>query len=97
MIWQMEIMTMLNESPFMDVALCGPPTSYDRTHLAHYAALLDAEALNVDWREVATQLMRLDPDKNGSEQCWHSHLERARWIIGDGLSPAIKAFGTSTD
>ncbi|OCC24330.1 hypothetical protein MB02_07010 [Croceicoccus estronivorus] len=79
------------------VAPTGDVTPYDQEHLALYAALIDAAATGMHWREVTTRLMRLDPDEKGSEQCWHSHLERARWIIGDGLRQAIEAFGTSTD
>lgn len=66
---------------------------YDRHNLALYAALLDAADAGQDWREVAGSLMGLDVDGEGAEACWHSHLERARWIIGEGLASAIAVFG----
>jgi hypothetical protein len=65
---------------------------YDRRHLALYAALLDAEDNEVGWREAAASLMRLDVGAVDAETCWRSHVERARWIVGDGLGIAIEAF-----
>jgi hypothetical protein len=71
----------------------GEPADYDRQHLALYAALLDADDAGTCWRETASSLMGLDPSASNAEACWHSHLERARWIVGDGLAKAIGAFG----
>lgn len=65
---------------------------YDRRHLALYAALLEAEDAGGDWREAATSMMRLDVADSDAEACWRSHLERARWIVGDGLGAALAAF-----
>lgn len=79
----------------MNVAPCGSLTRYDQNHLALYAALLDAEAAGEPWQRVASTLMRLDPEDEGAERCWHSHLVRARWITGSGLIEAVEAFGTS--
>lgn len=79
------------------VAPCGEVVvDYDRRHLALYAALLDAADAGQDWREAAMGLMGLDADAPGSEACWRSHLERARWIIGEGLACAIEAFNQAT-
>ena len=66
---------------------------YDRKNLALYAALLEADDAGRDWREAASSLMRLDLSDNDAEACWRSHLERARWIVGDGMELAIVAFG----
>lgn len=66
---------------------------YDRRHLALYAALLDAADAGQDWRETAKNLMGLDVDRAGAEICWQSHLERARWLVGEGLASAISVFG----
>ena len=66
---------------------------YDRRHLALYASLLDAADAGVDWRISATELMRLDLTDCSAEACWRSHLERARWIVGEGLGSALVAFG----
>jgi hypothetical protein len=65
---------------------------YDRNHLAIYAALLDAADREVSWDEAAAAIMGLDVSDAGAEACWRSHLERARWIVGEGLAQAIEAF-----
>jgi len=65
---------------------------YDRSNLALYAALLEAAEAGDDWRDSATSLMLLDVTDPDAEACWRSHLERARWIIGEGLESAIVAF-----
>lgn len=65
---------------------------YDRRHLALYAALLEADDAGRDWQEAAHSLMQLDVTEGDAEACWHSHLERARWIVGDGLGIALEAF-----
>lgn len=65
---------------------------YDRRHLALYAALLEADDGGCDWRDAASSLMQLDVTEPDAEACWRSHLERARWIVGDGLGIAIAAF-----
>src|SRR3546814_14121204 len=66
---------------------------YDRTHLALYAALLDAADAGRCWRDAATALMGIDIADPRAEACWRSHLDRARWIVGDGLGPALIASG----
>lgn len=76
------------------IAPSGAVSAYDRRMLALYAALLDAEGAGADWQDVAATMMQLDPDQDGAEQCWRSHLERARWITGNGLAGAVEAFGT---
>src|SRR3546814_13818396 len=88
MLWGMETRMMPKQSFLIEVAPCGSLTRYDQSHLALYAALLDAEAAGQPWQEVASTLMRLDPEHDGVERCWHSHLERARWVTGNGLSDA---------
>lgn len=65
---------------------------YDRRHLALYAALLEAVDAGRAWQDAATSLMRLDVTECDAEACWRSHLERARWIVGNGLGIAIDAF-----
>lgn len=66
---------------------------YDRRHLALYAALLDAADAGQDWREAAVGLMGIDADGPDAMACWQSHLDRARWIVGEGLASAIEVFG----
>jgi len=65
---------------------------YDRRCLALYAALLEADDAGRDWRDAAFSLMQLDVTDCDAEACWRSHLERARWIVGDGLGSALVAF-----
>ena len=65
---------------------------YDRRHLALYAALLEADDAGRAWQDAAASLMHLDVTEPDAEACWRSHLERARWIVGDGLGNAIDAF-----
>lgn len=67
---------------------------YDRWNLALYAALLDADDAGGDWREAAASLMKLDVTHEDAEACWRSHLERARWIVGEGLATALIAFNS---
>ncbi len=70
----------------------GQADAYDREHLALYAALLQADDAGRNWREAASSLMHLDPTDKDAEACWRSHLERARWIVGEGLEAALVAF-----
>lgn len=77
-----------------NVAPSGEVTSYDRCSLALYAALLDANAHGLEWQIAASDLMGLDPQQRGSHECWRSHLDRAAWIIGDGLAEACKTFSS---
>ncbi|ARS28743.1 hypothetical protein [Sphingomonas sp. KC8] len=73
------------------------PTIYDRQHLSLYAALLDADDAGQDWRDAAAAHMGIDATGADAEACWRSHLERARWIIGDGLDAALRSFGAPTE
>ena len=46
----------------VDVAPDEPAlTPYDEQHAVTYARLLDAEADNADWREVARIVLQIDP------------------------------------
>jgi hypothetical protein len=60
--------------------------------LALYASLLEADDAGSDWQDGATSLMRLDIADSDAEACWRSHLERARWIVSDGLGTALVTF-----
>lgn len=74
------------------LAPAGEVESYDRCNLALYAALLDADDAGCDWREAAASLMELDIADDDAEACWRSHLDRARWIVGEGMEAAVSAF-----
>lgn len=66
---------------------------YDRRNLALYAALLDADDAGGDWRCAAASLMQIDVTREDAQACWQSHVDRARWIVGDGMENALRAFG----
>jgi hypothetical protein len=42
-------------------------TPYDEQHAVTYARLLDAEADNADWREVARIVLQIDPTLDPTE------------------------------
>lgn len=65
---------------------------YDRRHLALYAALLEADDAGRAWQDAAASLMQIDVTECDAEACWRSHIDRARWIVGDGLGTALVAF-----
>ena len=76
---------------------CAPTgdevVDYDRRNLALYAALIEAADAGRNWQETVADVMRLDPTDPDAEACWRSHLDRARWIVGDGMAAALEAFG----
>jgi hypothetical protein len=82
----------MNASPELDpdvddVAPSGPKvTPYDDEHLVTYLRLLDAEKDGADWTEVARIVLHRDPvaDRKQAMRCWKSHLDRARWMAGQG-------------
>lgn len=67
---------------------------YDRRHLALYAALLEATDAGRTWQEAAGTILQINIGDSDAEACWRSHLERARWVVGEGLALALIAFGT---
>jgi len=68
-------------------------TEYDIASLALYAELLDAAESGKPWQWAAHHVMGLDPQSEGAQECWRSHLDRARWIIRDGLASALAEAG----
>lgn len=59
-------------------------TPYDREQFKLYLQLLDAEEQGVDWQTVATDIMGLDSKDTSAEDCWQSHLKRAKWMSESG-------------
>jgi Uncharacterized conserved protein (DUF2285) len=61
-------------------------TAYDEVHLVTYLRLLDAEADNADWRDVARLILRIDPaqDPDRARKAFDSHLARAKWMASRG-------------
>jgi hypothetical protein len=66
-------------------------TPYDERHFLTYARLLDADAADASWREVARVVLLLDPDNapEHAHRCWESHLARAKWIATTGYKQLL--------
>ncbi|MGN6356057.1 MAG: hypothetical protein ACTHLU_01075 [Novosphingobium sp.] len=93
---QINLYTEHNEFDMLqEVAPSGQVTLYDRQNLAIYADLLDADDAGIGWAEGVKSILGLDASDDGetARRCWESHLARARWIVGEGLGPALLAFG----
>ena len=61
-------------------------TAYDEEHAVTYVRLLDAEADNADWREVARIVLHIDPvaEPERAQRAFESHLARAKWLARHG-------------
>lgn len=62
-------------------------TDYDERHLGSYLRLLDAEADNADWAEVARIVFGIDPvtEPARAKSVYVSHLARAQWLRDAGF------------
>jgi hypothetical protein len=67
-------------------------TDYDDVHAITYLRMLDAEADNADWREVARMVLHLDPDSepDRARRAFDSHLSRAKWMSGYGYQQLLR-------
>ncbi|MGF6313326.1 hypothetical protein ABIB82_007477 [Bradyrhizobium sp. i1.8.4] len=67
-------------------------TPYDEQHAVTYMRLLDAEADNADWREVARIVLGLDPthEPDRTRRAFESHLARAKWAAGHGYRELLR-------
>ena len=61
-------------------------TTYDEEHLITYLRLLDADAQDADWRDVARIVLHLDPDHDPdrARKAFDCHLSRAKWMTKHG-------------
>jgi hypothetical protein len=61
-------------------------TPYDEQHAVTYARLLDAEADNANWQDVARIVLRIDPASEPvrARTAYESHLTRAKWVARHG-------------
>ena len=76
-----------------DVAPSAPTlTAYDQEHVVTYLRLLDADAEDADWREVARIVLHLDPDRepDRARQAYDSHLTRAKWMTEHGYRHLLR-------
>ena len=84
-----------------DVADLAPDdpvlTAYDEQHVVTYLRLLDADADNADWRDVARIVLHIDPERDPerARRAFDSHLARARWMTNHGYGYLLR--GGSTD
>jgi len=76
-----------NEAPTSDVL-----TGYDQEHLITYLRLLDAEADQADWTEVARIVLHIDPrcEPERARRAWESHLARAKWMTEHGYRHLLR-------
>lgn len=49
-------------------------TPYDREQFKLYLQLLDAEEQGVEWKTVARDIMKLDPEDASAKTCWQPHI-----------------------
>lgn len=61
-------------------------TAYDRAHLVTYLKLLDADAMNADWKATTRDVLSVDPDADveAAQRIYAAHLARARWMTRTG-------------
>lgn len=79
---------MPSDAKIADFAPSAPQlTPYDEQHAVTYMRLLDAEAENADWQEVARVVLGVDPtlDPDRARQTFESHLARAKWVARHGF------------
>lgn len=70
-----------------DLAPSAPQlTLYDEQHAVTYMRLLDAEADDADWRDVARIVLCIDPvlEPDRARRAFDSHLARAKWMARHG-------------
>lgn len=81
------------DPPVSDIAPVEPVlTGYDEQHLITYLRLLDADAEGADWREVASIVLRIDPDREPerAKRAWETHLARAKWMTESGYRHLLR-------
>lgn len=61
-------------------------TGYDQQHTITYLRLLDADADDAHWHEVARLVLGMDPaaEPDRAHRAWETHLSRARWMTENG-------------
>ncbi|SEF15821.1 Uncharacterized conserved protein [Rhizobiales bacterium GAS191] len=67
-------------------------TVYDESKAIVYLRLLDAEAEDADWREVARVVLHRDPDEDEARarRWYESHLARAQWMSEQGYQQLLR-------
>jgi len=67
-------------------------TDYDYTLFVVYVRMLDAAAVDADWREVARILLKIDPDlePTRARRRYDTHMARARWMTEHGYRHILR-------
>jgi hypothetical protein len=81
------------DSPVDDVAPADRNlTGYDQQHLVTYLRLLDADAEEADWQEVAKMVLHIDPERepDRAKRACESHLARAKWLTKNGYRHLVR-------
>jgi hypothetical protein len=67
-------------------------TPYDHERMVTYMRLLDADAEDADWREVARIVLHLDPGRQPgrARRAFESHLGRAKWMTEHGYRQLLR-------
>jgi hypothetical protein len=68
-------------------------TGFDRSNMALYLKLLDAETAGVDWATAAKDILQLDPvaDPDNVKQVFDQFLRRARWMTNVGYQQLMQS------
>jgi type VI secretion system activator RovC-like protein len=87
---------MPSHPPDPDVADLAPTeealTAYDDEHISTYLRMLDADAENADWQEVARIVLHIDPEREPerARRAYDSHLARAKWMSSKGYRHLLR-------
>jgi hypothetical protein len=67
-------------------------TDYDQAHFLTYARVLDAERDGFDWAAGLKSILYRDFGDDGTmgKRCWDSHVERANWIVKNGIATMLE-------
>jgi hypothetical protein len=67
-------------------------TAYDEEHVVTYLRLLDVDAENADWHEVARIVLHIDPSRepNRARKAFETHLARAKWMMDHGYKDLLR-------
>jgi hypothetical protein len=67
-------------------------TAYDEEHVITYLRLLDADAQDADWREVARVVLHVDPERESARarRAFESHLSRTKWMTEQGYRQLLR-------
>jgi hypothetical protein len=61
-------------------------------HARDEDSMLNADAAGADWRDVAREVLHLDPEQesNRARRAFDSHLSRAKWMTEHGYRHLLR-------